>query len=134
MRYATLIGNLTFTPNLIRFDPSFPGLIQKKTISARSTFNTTLKIKNFISDEPSIIPVINNNFLLPNSREEIATIIFDPSKINRGVCDIFVSYIYNHLFIILVISCCEEKYFKSIFLWYYYERFNLLERRSNSTY
>ena len=97
MRYATLIGNLTFTPSLIRFDPSFPGLIQKKIISARSTFNTTLKIKNFISDELSIIPVINNNYLLPNSREEIETITFDPSKINRGVSDIFVSYMIIYL-------------------------------------
>ena len=98
VRYETLIGNLTFTPNLIRFDPSFPGLIQRKVISARSTFNTSLKIKGFISNEPSIILIINNNIFLPNSREEIATIIFDPSKIDREVCDILLISITYHFF------------------------------------
>ena len=79
-----LEGNLTFTPQIVRFQPAFPGKKQEARVAIRNLFNTTITIKQIESENPEIIPVLTNDILNPHERVEAFKITFDPSK-NRQV-------------------------------------------------
>lgn len=80
LSYQVLLGNLTFTPQIVRFQPAFPGKKQEAKIAIRNLFNTTVVIKQIESENPEIIPILTNTNLSPSERVEAVKIIFDPSK------------------------------------------------------
>jgi len=71
---------LTFTPQIVRFQPAFPGKKQEAKIAIRNLFNTTVVIKQIESENPEIIPVLTSPILHPTERVEAFKIIFDPFK------------------------------------------------------
>lgn len=78
--FEAIEGNLIITSTNVRFEPGFPGLIQTKLISARSTFNIMGKAERVVSSDPRIIPELINYSISPLSRNEIIKLTFDPNK------------------------------------------------------
>ena len=79
LRYHYNYGELSFTPSRIRFEPGFPGIIQKKEFRAISTFKTPLTILKCTSSDPRIELKIKSHQILPNSKNDIGIITFDPA-------------------------------------------------------
>ena len=73
-------GNLNLTPSAIRFDPSFPGLNQYKSITSKSSYRHTIDIVGISSSDVRVIPRVVHNEIPPNNRTEIIKLIFDPSR------------------------------------------------------
>ena len=73
-------GNLNLTPSAIRFDPSFPGLNQYKSITSKSSYRHTIDIIGISSTDSRVIPRVVHNEIPPNNRTEIIKLVFDPSK------------------------------------------------------
>lgn len=84
-------GGLTFTPQIVRFQPGYPGKKQETPIYIRNQFNTTMTISGLISDNPDIIPILKNPILNPSEKVEAFKIVFDPSE-NKNVQFFICSY------------------------------------------
>jgi len=77
--WVELDGSLTIHPNPILFNPSFPGSsVQKISVVAQNTFNTSLYIGDEYQSDPRFIFDRQIDVLPPNSRMEIGTLEFDP--------------------------------------------------------
>lgn len=92
LSYQVLQGNLTFTPQIVRFQPAFPGKKQEAKIAIRNLFNTTVEIKSIESESPEITPVLTNPMLEPSDKVEAFKIIFDPSKNKQVIFSKFLSF------------------------------------------
>ena len=77
--YQSMKGTLNLLPVQLQFS-AFPGRVIQKSITAKSTYSKPITIQSISSTDSRIIPTINNYTLLPNTRTEIATILFDPSQ------------------------------------------------------
>jgi hypothetical protein len=77
--FSAVEGNLIITNSQIRFEPGFPGLIQNRLLSYKSTFEKNCQLINLHSSDPRIIPRLLKNTIEPNSRGDLLNIQFDPS-------------------------------------------------------
>lgn len=75
-----VVGTLSVSPNYLRFDPSFPGLIQSKHITAKSSFGNNVNIKSVSSDDPRIKVTFINKKIYNTNRSDIIRVDFDPSN------------------------------------------------------
>ena len=73
-------GNINFSPVIYKFEPSFPGLYQKKIIYTKSSFNFPLKVLSVTSSDERIIPQNLTDKINPKNRTALIEVIFDPSK------------------------------------------------------
>jgi hypothetical protein len=73
-------GNINFSPVVYKFEPSFPGLYQKKIIYTKSSFNFPLNIISVSSSDERIIPQILTDKINPKNRTALIEVNFDPSK------------------------------------------------------
>ena len=64
----------------IRFEPSFPGLIQAISIFCVNTIELPVHIASILSNDERIIPILTNQEILPSTKNVFMKIIFDPSK------------------------------------------------------
>ena len=73
-------GNINLSPVNYKFEPSFPGLYQKKVIYAKSSFNFPLNVLSLTSSDERIIPQLLTDKLYPKNKTAIIEVNFDPSK------------------------------------------------------
>ena len=78
---ATLFkGNINLSPVIYKFEPSFPGLYQKKIIYTKSSFNFPLNIVSISSSDERIIPQLLTDKIYPKNKTALIQVNFDPSK------------------------------------------------------
>lgn len=104
--YQVHQGNITILPSDgIQFPPSTPGLIHRKDVRIKSTFDSPVFIRSVAtSDQNRIFAKIISNIVEPNSEKavvEVATVMFDKInpflKLNNILMDHFHSnLIMNH--------------------------------------
>ncbi len=80
IEYEAVQGVLGFMPATLKFEPSFPGKVQEKTIAARSSFKNLMNVQGVRCTDERIIPTLLVEQLGSNNRTEIASVRFDPSK------------------------------------------------------
>ena len=73
-------GNINLSPVNYKFEPSFPGLYQKKVIYAKSSFNSPINVLSLASSDERIIPKLLTDKLYPKNKTAIIEVKFDPSK------------------------------------------------------
>ena len=73
-------GNINLSPVNYKFEPSFPGLYQKKVIYAKSSFNFPLNILSVTSSDERIIPKLLTDRLYTKNKTATIEVNFDPSK------------------------------------------------------
>ena len=73
-------GNINLSPVIYKFEPSFPGLYQKKIIYTKSSFNFPLNIVSVTSNDERIIPKILTDKINPKNKTALIEVNFDPSK------------------------------------------------------
>ena len=73
-------GNINLSPVIYKFEPSFPGLYQKKIIYTKSSFNFPLNILSVTSSDERIIPQNLTNIIYPKNKTALIEVNFDPSK------------------------------------------------------
>ena len=82
--YETINGSLLIpSSSNIRFNPGFPGIIQSKFVSIRSSFDIDCKVLEVESADPRIIPYIIKGIIPANSKEEFIKVVFDPSTLHQ---------------------------------------------------
>ena len=79
-KYHVIQGSLSIVPQVIKFNPTFPGLPQTKTLVARSTFDVPVTVRTIISNDMRLIPQVLPVMIKPNNKTEFGTLTFDPSK------------------------------------------------------
>lgn len=67
-------------PSTLRISPAFPGMVQVKNITVKSTFKVNTMIKHVYCNDPRINTLMFNPVILANNKTEIAQIKFDPGK------------------------------------------------------
>ena len=72
--------NINLSPVIYKFEPSFPGLYQKKIIYTKSSFNFPLNIISVTSSDERLIPRNLTDKIYPKNRTALIEVIFDPSK------------------------------------------------------
>ena len=78
---STIIkGNINLSPVIYKFEPSFPGLYQKKIIYTKSSFNFPLNVISISSSDERIIPQLLTDKILPKNKTALIQVNFDPSK------------------------------------------------------
>jgi hypothetical protein len=89
VKYRSLLGSLTFIPALIRYDPTFPGRLLRKTIYVKSSYVAPLHVVSLLSSDPRFVPVLTNETLKPNVRVAVGFLDFEPSllPLQDGVDD-----------------------------------------------
>ena len=73
-------GNINLSPVIYKFEPSFPGLYQKKIIYTKSSFNFPLNIISVTSSDERIIPQQLSDKIVPKNKTALIEVSFDPSK------------------------------------------------------
>ncbi len=79
IKYRSLLGSLTFIPALIRYDPTFPGRLLRKTIYVKSSYVAPLHVVSLLSSDSRFVPVLTNETLKPNVRVAVGFLDFEPS-------------------------------------------------------
>lgn len=79
VKYRSLLGSLTFIPALIRYDPTFPGRLLRKTIYVKSSYVAPLHVVSLLSSDSRFVPVLTNETLKPNVRVAVGFLDFEPS-------------------------------------------------------
>ena len=79
-KYHVISGTLTMVPQVIKFNPTFPGLPQQKQLVVRSTFDVPITVKTITSNDMRIMPILQNVVIKPNNKTEFGALSFDPSK------------------------------------------------------
>jgi hypothetical protein len=79
VKYRSLLGSLTFIPALIRYDPTFPGRLLRKTIYVKSSYVAPLHVVSLLSSDSRFVPVLTNQTLKPNVRVAVGFLDFEPS-------------------------------------------------------
>ncbi len=67
-------------PEVIKFDPTYPGTPQIKALVLRSTFDVPITVKTITTTDMRIMPILQNVVLKPNNKTEFGALSFDPSK------------------------------------------------------
>ena len=75
-------GSLTASPIMHKFEPSFPGLHQKKDIYLNNSFNFPVYISSISSNDDRIIPKMLNSIIHPKNNTLAIQVEFDPTKIS----------------------------------------------------
>ena len=83
IKYATVQGSLTFSPVILRFSPSFPGIVLRKAIHAKSTFDAPLTIHHIASSDPRLTTTLTNSTLPPGVKVQIGFVELDVSKMDE---------------------------------------------------
>ena len=93
--YETINGSLLI-PSLsnIRFQPGFPGIVQSKLVSIKSSFEIDCKVLEVESADPRIIPYIIKGIIAANSKEEFIKVVFDPSTLQKDNVYSFFLYLF----------------------------------------
>ena len=82
--YETINGSFVIpSSSNIRFNPGFPGVVQSKLVSIKSSFGIDCKVLEIQSADPRIIPYIIKGVIPANSKEEFMKVVFDPSAVQR---------------------------------------------------
>ena len=79
LRFVTVQGSLTFSPVILRFSPSFPGLVIRKTIHAKSTFAAPLTIRSITTSDARFQPTLTNATLPPGVKVQLGYVDLDVS-------------------------------------------------------
>ena len=79
-KYHVISGSLTLVPQVIKFNPTFPGLPQQKSLVIRSTFDVPITVKTITSTDMRIMPILHNVVIKPNNKTEFGALSFDASK------------------------------------------------------
>ena len=74
VHYDSVQGNLSPTPSVIRFEPSFPGQLQTESINVKSTFGVNIKVNKVWSSEKRIRIKKYQQLIRANTKTEIAQI------------------------------------------------------------
>ena len=78
--YETINGSLLIpSSSNIRFQPGFPGIVQSRLVSIKSSFEIDCRVLEVESVDPRIIPYILKDVIAANSKEEFIKVVFDPS-------------------------------------------------------
>jgi hypothetical protein len=83
VKYSTQQGSLTFSPVILRFSPSFPGIVLRKAVHAKSTFESPLTIHSIFSSDPRLITTVTNSTLYPGIKVQIGYVELDVSKMDE---------------------------------------------------
>mgnify|MGYP001240721403 FL=1 len=83
VKYATVQGSLNFSPVILRFSPSFPGVVLRKAIHAKSTFNAPITIHHIASSDPRLTATLTNTTLHPNVKVQVGYVELDVSKMDE---------------------------------------------------
>ena len=83
VKYATVQGSLTFSPVILRFSPSFPGVVLRKAIHAKSTFNAPITIHHIASSDPRLTATLTNSTLHPGVKVQVGYVELDVSKMDE---------------------------------------------------
>jgi len=75
-------GSLEISPDIYRFEPAFPGLIQSTYIYSKNSIEFPLSLYSVTSNDERIIPSLLTYELAPDNKTSIIKIIFDPSKMH----------------------------------------------------
>lgn len=82
--FETINGSLLVpSSSNIRFQPGFPGTVQTKFVSIKSSFPIDCKVLEVESADPRIIPYIIKDSIGAYSKEEFIKVVFDPSTLQR---------------------------------------------------
>ena len=73
-------GSLTASPIMYKFEPSFPGLYQKKDIYLKNSFNFPVYISSVSSNDERIIPQMLNSIVNSKNKTLAVQVNFDPTK------------------------------------------------------
>lgn len=83
-QFETVNGSLLVpSSSNIRFNPGFPGIVQARMVSIRSSFELDCKVLEVESQDPRIIPQIVKNVIPAGMKEEFLRVLFDPSITQR---------------------------------------------------
>ena len=83
VKYVTLQGSLTFSPVILRFSPSFPGVVLRKAIHAKSTFDAPLTIRSIASSDLRLTATLTNFTLIPGVKVQVGYVELDVSKMDE---------------------------------------------------
>ena len=83
VKYATVQGSLNFSPVILRFSPSFPGVVLRKAIHAKSTFNAPITIHHIASSDPRLTATLTNSTLHPGIKVQVGYVELDVSKMDE---------------------------------------------------
>jgi hypothetical protein len=83
VKYTTVQGSLTFSPVILRFSPSFPGVVLRKAIHAKSTFDALLTIHHIASSDPRLTATLTNSTLHPGVKVQVGYVELDVSKMDE---------------------------------------------------
>ena len=106
-------GNLNLSPVIYKFEPSFPGLYQKKIIYTKSSFNFPLNILSVTSSDERIIPKVLTEKIYPKNRTALIEVNFDPSK------TYFIKEDLNHY----ELNMSNALTYRELYLWKAKEKF-----------
>ena len=57
-KYHAIAGSLVMVPQVLKFNPSYPGMSQIRPLVARSTFEVPVTVKTITSNDMRIIPTV----------------------------------------------------------------------------
>ena len=73
-------GSLSISPLMYKFEPSFPGLCQKKDIYLKNSFDFPIYILSAYSNDERIIPQILTSIIYSKNKTQAIQVNFDPTK------------------------------------------------------
>ena len=73
-------GSLNASPLMYKFEPSFPGLYQKKTIYLKNSFSFPIYIYSITSNDERIIPLALTSIIHSKNKTQAVQVNFDPTK------------------------------------------------------
>ena len=85
LNFKVATGSVHLSPSLLRFEPAFPGMIQKKRIMSKSTFFDKVKLESVKIDESSIKAELLNEVISTKDRTELLEVVFNPSFLGNSV-------------------------------------------------
>jgi len=78
--YQSFQGSVTIAPSVVRFSPSFPGRVLKKSLVMQSTFARTVQVTSIVSSDRRFVPVLLNRTLASGVRVEAGYVQFEPAR------------------------------------------------------
>ena len=110
-------GNMNLYPVIYKFEPSFPGLLQNKTIYAKSSFNFPLNILSVSSTDERIEAKKLVDKIYPRNKTTLIEVNFDPSKaylIKEGLSQFELNMTNVLTYRELYLWKAKEKYFNKM--------------------
>eukprot|EP00948_MAST-09A_sp_MAST-9A-sp1_P003362 g3362.t1 len=96
-RWQVVRGMLKVTPQIVKFDPSFAHLVKSRNLYATNTINKTVEITEIKSNDPRIIPYVDEKFIPAKAKKfRIGRVEFRVPKSNDFVVPFGVTQVGEH--------------------------------------